>query len=313
MAAKEKKKKQEKDGSKAKGKADGGKKHKASPATSGGKTKAESKASGKKATQKNMAKKTASKPAAKPQKAKAAPAKKQAAKTEKKPAKPVEKKAPAPKAEKPAKAAKAVEPAKGKGAAAAKTGKSEAAKPAGVTVQIGGSKPALAIAPGAMLMKKAPERRKSGESDPDAGRKLTKKELSEIREMLLEKREKLLHGVRREIAAQRARSDSKSMDEADRAADAYDEDLTLEITSNSDEALSQIETSLGKIEDGTYGQCEECGCQISISRLRILPFATACRDCRMEHEKNRQHQDGGAAAWGATAADEPEEEEAEEE
>ena len=40
-----------------------------------------------------------------------------------------------------------------------------------------------------------------------------------------------------------------------------------------------IETSLERIEEGTYGQCEECGVKIPKSRLNAIPYATLCVRC----------------------------------
>lgn len=43
--------------------------------------------------------------------------------------------------------------------------------------------------------------------------------------------------------------------------------------------LFLINDALERIEDGTYGQCLNCGAQISSKRLIALPFATLCIDC----------------------------------
>jgi DnaK suppressor protein len=49
--------------------------------------------------------------------------------------------------------------------------------------------------------------------------------------------------------------------------------------------LNAINTAIEKIEDGTYGECEECGCEISKKRLKIIPFAKYCVNCQEEIEK----------------------------
>lgn len=53
-------------------------------------------------------------------------------------------------------------------------------------------------------------------------------------------------------------------------------------------SLLQIEKSLSKIEEGTYGQCECCGDQIDVKRLKARPFATLCIDCMEDQEDPRR-------------------------
>ncbi|MBN2711704.1 MAG: TraR/DksA C4-type zinc finger protein [Planctomycetes bacterium] len=204
---------------------------------------------------------------------------------------------------KPAKAAKAPKAASGK-----------KAKPvpgaSGVTVQFGGGKPKLSLAPGVMISQvkvKKPEEGATVDSTAHA-RKLTKKELTKIREELIEKRAQLLHGMRRELADYRERSGHKSFDEADQAADAYDESLSFEIASTSDQELEEIETAIDKIDNGTYGKCEECDAPISPSRLKILPFAVNCRRCRIEKEQVANSANDNSS-WNSLGRDSDSEEE----
>lgn len=42
------------------------------------------------------------------------------------------------------------------------------------------------------------------------------------------------------------------------------------------EALDEVERALGKLEDGTYGICEECGEPIAAARLEAMPAARYC-------------------------------------
>jgi DnaK suppressor protein len=45
------------------------------------------------------------------------------------------------------------------------------------------------------------------------------------------------------------------------------------------ETLNQIDAALRRIDEGSYGDCSECGAEIAEARLRALPFAVRCRDC----------------------------------
>ena len=43
---------------------------------------------------------------------------------------------------------------------------------------------------------------------------------------------------------------------------------------NDEETLGHIEAALERIEDGTFGKCEECGAPIPKARLSVIPYAT---------------------------------------
>lgn len=49
--------------------------------------------------------------------------------------------------------------------------------------------------------------------------------------------------------------------------------------------LGQIDDAIEKIEDETYGICEECGCEIPKKRLNVLPFARCCIECQSDMER----------------------------
>jgi DnaK suppressor protein len=49
--------------------------------------------------------------------------------------------------------------------------------------------------------------------------------------------------------------------------------------------LAGIDNALEKIEDETYGICDECGCDIPKKRLNVLPFARCCIECQSEMER----------------------------
>ena len=162
---------------------------------------------------------------------------------------------------------------------------------AGLGVKTSNKKPALSIAPGVMILGKASVV-KTDAPEKTIERKLSKKELGDIKTLLLEKRERLVAGMRRELAVQRERAESKAADEVDKATDAYDEDLSFEIATANDQELGEIQVALEKIDKGTYGECEICGCTISPSRLKILPSATTCVSCRGQEEMSRRRDDG---------------------
>ena len=161
----------------------------------------------------------------------------------------------------------------------------------GLGVKVASKKPALSVAPGVMILGR-PAQAKPEQAPRPSERRLSKKEQVDIKNFLLEKRERLLAGMRRELAMQKERAESKGADEVDKATDAYDEDLSFEIATANDQELEDVQIALEKIDKGTYGECEVCGCAISPSRLKILPSATTCVSCRGQEEMARRRDDG---------------------
>lgn len=54
--------------------------------------------------------------------------------------------------------------------------------------------------------------------------------------------------------------------------------------------IKEIEAALERLDEGSYGICDDCGTQITEDRLRIVPFAKCCRDCQEDLELNRNRQ-----------------------
>jgi RNA polymerase-binding protein DksA len=71
---------------------------------------------------------------------------------------------------------------------------------------------------------------------------------------------------------------------ADTATVTYDRELDYTLEENSEHVLAEIDAALKRIEDGTYGQCTNCGTQIPPERLEARPWATLCIDCQRQRE-----------------------------
>jgi DnaK suppressor protein len=72
---------------------------------------------------------------------------------------------------------------------------------------------------------------------------------------------------------------------AELGSDNFDRELTLSLLGSENDALDQIEAAIERIEDGSYGQCEECGAKISKARLEAIPYATLCVRCASQQEQ----------------------------
>jgi len=71
---------------------------------------------------------------------------------------------------------------------------------------------------------------------------------------------------------------------ADLGSDNYEQEFNLNLIQNEQETLRDIEDALAKIEDGTYGVCESCESPIQKTRLKALPQARLCLDCKRQEE-----------------------------
>jgi DnaK suppressor protein len=65
------------------------------------------------------------------------------------------------------------------------------------------------------------------------------------------------------------------------------------------ETLNRIDDALSRLEQGTYGNCFECGDEIAEKRLRALPFAVRCKDCEEAREVAEQRERQMAARRGS--------------
>ena len=71
---------------------------------------------------------------------------------------------------------------------------------------------------------------------------------------------------------------------AELGSDNFDQELTLSLLGNENDALDQIEAAIERIDDGRYGRCEECGVKIPKSRLEAIPYAALCVGCASQQE-----------------------------
>ena len=77
-------------------------------------------------------------------------------------------------------------------------------------------------------------------------------------------------------------------DLADRASSETDRAIELRARDRQRKLISKIEEALGRIEDGSYGYCEETGEPISIKRLEARPIATLSVEAQERHERRER-------------------------
>jgi DnaK suppressor protein len=98
-------------------------------------------------------------------------------------------------------------------------------------------------------------------------------------DILREARETLDH-----LAAENA----NHADIADRASSETDRSIELRARDRQRKLISKIDAALQRIEEGTYGYCEETGEPISLKRLDARPIATLSIEAQERHERREK-------------------------
>ena len=81
-------------------------------------------------------------------------------------------------------------------------------------------------------------------------------------------------------------------DIADRASSETDRSIELRARDRQRKLISKIDDALRRIEDGSYGYCEETGEPITLARLEARPIATLSLEAQERHERReRVHRD----------------------
>lgn len=119
-------------------------------------------------------------------------------------------------------------------------------------------------------------------------------QLKAIRENLVEKRAELQ--ARQEELEEDSFDSTQSeitgevgLDEdfADAGTATFERERDLSIRNNMYDLIDQMTRAITRIDDGTYGTCERCGRPIDAARLKELPYALLCLDCKRREERAR--------------------------
>ena len=110
------------------------------------------------------------------------------------------------------------------------------------------------------------------------------KQLEYFRELLSDWKSDLLKGSSNTINNLKEESSNKP-DNADRASIESERSLELRTRDRERKLLNKINKALRKIDEGTYGYCEETNKPISIARLKARPIATLSIEAQEMHEK----------------------------
>jgi RNA polymerase-binding protein DksA len=122
---------------------------------------------------------------------------------------------------------------------------------------------------------------------------LSQTELDEMKATIEERRKSLGAEIKSDLA--RSRSDSfgaiagEAPDSGDQAMAALVADTDNAETNRDIRELQELDAARVRIEEGSYGTCNDCGDDIPIARLRAYPGAMRCITCQSLYERTHSH------------------------
>lgn len=114
---------------------------------------------------------------------------------------------------------------------------------------------------------------------------MKKRDLDRFRKLLLEQREQLLGNAKKALSGDIHLDPDDFPDEIDTASSEIGLAFIGRLRERERGLLNKINAALEKIEQGVYGECENCGEDIGLKRLEARPVAELCIDCKAEQEK----------------------------
>ena len=108
-----------------------------------------------------------------------------------------------------------------------------------------------------------------------------------FRRKLLNWKDEILQEARETLTALQTESENHA-DIADRASSETDRAIELRARDRQRKLISKIDSAIGRLDDGTYGFCEETGDPISLKRLDARPIATLSIEAQERHERRER-------------------------
>jgi len=132
-----------------------------------------------------------------------------------------------------------------------------------------------------------PDSYRPGDDEPF----MNERQLEYFRRKLLAWKEDILRESRETLGHLQSETENHP-DLADRASSETDRALELRTRDRQRKLISKIEEAIRRVEDGSYGYCEDTGEPISLARLEARPIATLSLEAQERHErKERVHRD----------------------
>jgi DnaK suppressor protein len=112
---------------------------------------------------------------------------------------------------------------------------------------------------------------------------MRQRDLKLFRKLLDERKREILQEAERALDTMNEPEEAFA-DPTDRAAMESDRTLVLRMRDRERKLLGKIDEAFERIDDGSYGRCEECDGEIGIERLKARPVTTFCIGCKSAQE-----------------------------
>src|SRR5688572_32120151 len=120
------------------------------------------------------------------------------------------------------------------------------------------------------------------------GTGLKKKDLKRFRDILLARKKEILRNAQRTLSTDMTLDTDDLPDEMDLASSEYLQSFTFRLRGREKTFLKKIDLALAKIDEGTFGICEDCGEPIHMKRLEARPEAGLCIRCKEDQERTEK-------------------------
>jgi DnaK suppressor protein len=114
---------------------------------------------------------------------------------------------------------------------------------------------------------------------------VNKLQLKKFKTLLVEKRDEIVKKAKQTLEEDMTLDANDLPDEMDLASSEYLQSFTFRLRGREKVFLDKIERALRKIEEGTFGTCEECSEEITVKRLEARPETTLCIRCKEDQER----------------------------
>ncbi len=125
---------------------------------------------------------------------------------------------------------------------------------------------------------------------------MKKKDLEKLQQLLLEDKRRITHHLEDLTDSSEEEMQNGSGDAADLASLEISQANLQKIGKREKYLLSKIDFALKKMDEGTYGECENCGEEIGVARLMARPVALLCIDCKTEQENSEKRYGSGESS-----------------
>jgi DnaK suppressor protein len=118
--------------------------------------------------------------------------------------------------------------------------------------------------------------------------------IKKLHETLVRRRDAIRRALKGDLSLFQELHQEKTGDVLDAAADSVQDELNSQLIEVEARELNAIDEAIARMDQGMYGQCDGCGKSIPLTRLRAVPYATDCIECRRKSERKKS---SGGVSW----------------